>query len=132
MTLEKRHDLITVLKPHFLPIGIRFTFFFLIVIFMKAVVNFFPNFFLVPRQVSEKVSSVVLRHLIALLFTNRQMIACSVHTKGNTAHVPNFDFLTGCREFKRCVWYYRTFKNPFASCLVEFDTTLNLRRITDQ
>lgn len=27
-------------------------------------------------------------------------------------------------EFKRCDQYYRTFKNPFASFLVEFDTTL--------
>ena len=35
-----------------------------------------------------------------------------------TAHAPNFDFLTGCREFKRRKKWYRTFKNPFASCSV--------------
>ena len=28
-----------------------------------------------------------------------------------TAHVPNFDFLTGCREFKRCAESKRTFEN---------------------
>ena len=49
-----------------------------------------------------------------------------------TAHVPNFDFLTGCREFKRCEENKRFLKNPFASPLAEFDTTLKLLRITDQ
>ena len=49
-----------------------------------------------------------------------------------TAHAPNFDFWTGCREIKRCEESKRTLKNPFASRLVEFDTTLKLLRITDQ
>ena len=49
-----------------------------------------------------------------------------------TAHVPNFDFMTGCREFKRCKETKRTLKNPFASRLAELDTTLKLLRITDQ
>ena len=49
-----------------------------------------------------------------------------------TAHVPNFDFLTGCREFKRYEEGNRTLKNPFALRLAKFDTTLKLLRITDQ
>ena len=49
-----------------------------------------------------------------------------------TAHVPNFDFWTGCREIKRCEESKRTLKNPFASRLAEFNTTLKLLRITDQ
>ena len=40
-----------------------------------------------------------------------------------TAHVPNFDFLTGCRTFKRCQESKRTLKNPFALPLAKFDTT---------
>ena len=48
------------------------------------------------------------------------------------AHAPNFDFWTGCREFKRCEGSKRTLKNPFASCLAKFSTTLKLLRITDQ
>ena len=49
-----------------------------------------------------------------------------------TAHAPNFDFWTGCREIKRCEESKRTLKNPFASRLAEFNTTLKLFRITDQ
>ena len=49
-----------------------------------------------------------------------------------TVHVPNFEYLTGCREFKRCEESKRTLKNPFASHLAVFDTTLNFLRITDQ
>ena len=49
-----------------------------------------------------------------------------------TAHAPNFDFWTGCREIKRCEESKRTLKNPFALRLVEFNTTLKLPRITDQ
>ena len=49
-----------------------------------------------------------------------------------TAHAPNFDFRTGCREIKRCKESKRTLKNPFASRLAEFNTTLKLLRITDQ
>ena len=45
---------------------------------------------------------------------------------------PNFDFWTGCREIKRCEKSKITLKNPFASRLVEFNTTLKLLRITDQ
>ena len=41
------------------------------------------------------------------------------------AHAPNFDFWTGCREIKRCEESKRTLKNPFASRLAEFNTTLN-------
>ena len=47
-----------------------------------------------------------------------------------TEHVPNFAFLTGCHEFKRRD--ERSWKNPFASCLGEFDTTLKHLRITEQ
>ena len=49
-----------------------------------------------------------------------------------TKHVPTFDFLTGCGEFKRCEGCKRTLKDPFASHLAEFDTTLKLLRMTDQ
>ena len=49
-----------------------------------------------------------------------------------TAHAPNFDFRTGCREIKRCEESKRTLKNPFASRFAEFNTTLKLLRITDQ
>ena len=49
-----------------------------------------------------------------------------------TAHAPNFDFWTGCNEIKRCEESKRTLKNPFASRLVEVNTTLKLVRITDQ
>ena len=49
-----------------------------------------------------------------------------------TAHARNFDFWTGCREIseiKRCDESKRTLKNPFASLLAEFNTTLKLLRI---
>ena len=49
-----------------------------------------------------------------------------------TAQAPNFDFWTGCREIKRCEESKRTLKNPFASRLAGFNTTLKLLRIIDQ
>ena len=49
-----------------------------------------------------------------------------------TAHAPNFDFWTGCREMKRCEEGKKTLKNPFVSRLTGFNTTLKLLRITDQ
>ena len=50
-----------------------------------------------------------------------------------TAHAPNFDFWTGCREIiNRCEESKRTLKNPFTSRFAEFGTTLKLLRITDQ
>ena len=49
-----------------------------------------------------------------------------------TAHAPNFDFWTGCREIKRCEESKIILKNPFASRLVGFNTTIKLLRITDQ
>ena len=50
-----------------------------------------------------------------------------------TAHAPNFDFRTGCREIKKSrEESKKTLKNPFASHLAEFSTTLKLLRITDQ
>ena len=49
-----------------------------------------------------------------------------------TVHELNFDFLTGCHEFKRYEEGERTLKNLFASRLVKFDTTLKFFRITDQ
>ena len=49
-----------------------------------------------------------------------------------TAHAPNFDFRTGCREIKRCEESKRNLKNPFASRLAEFSTTLKHLRVTDQ
>ena len=48
------------------------------------------------------------------------------------ALAPNFDFWTECHEIKRCEESKRTLKNPFASRLAEFNTTLKLLRITDQ
>ena len=44
-----------------------------------------------------------------------------------TAHAPDFDFWTGCREIKRCEESKRT-----ASRLADFIATLKLLRITDQ
>ena len=55
----------------------------------------------------------------------------AIECKGQTL-APNFDFWTGCREIKRCEKSKITLKNPFASRLVEFNTTLKLLRITDQ
>ena len=49
-----------------------------------------------------------------------------------TAHAPNFDFWTGCREIKRCEESRRTFKNKFASRLAGFNTTIKLLKITGQ
>ena len=49
-----------------------------------------------------------------------------------TAHTPDFDFWTGYPEIKRCEESKRTLKNPLASRLAEFKTTLKLLRITDQ
>ena len=34
-----------------------------------------------------------------------------------TVHLPNFDFLTGCRKFKRCEESKRILKNQFALAL---------------
>ena len=45
---------------------------------------------------------------------------------------PNFDFRTGCRGIKTSEESRRTLKNPFASRLAEFSTTLKRLRITDQ
>ena len=50
----------------------------------------------------------------------------------HTAHAPNFNFRTGCREVKRCEESKRTLKNPFALRLAEFDTILKRLRITDR
>ena len=49
-----------------------------------------------------------------------------------SAHAPNFDFWTGCREIKRCEESKRTLKNSFASRLAGSNTTLKHLRITDQ
>ena len=49
-----------------------------------------------------------------------------------TAHAPNFDFWTGCREIKRCEESKRTLKNPSTSRLAGINTTLKLLRSTDQ
>ena len=49
-----------------------------------------------------------------------------------TAHAPNFDFRTGSGEIKRCEESKRSLKNPFASHLADFNTTLKLLRITGQ
>ena len=49
-----------------------------------------------------------------------------------TAHAPNFDSRTGCREIKRCQESKRTLKNPLPSRLGEFDTSLKLLRITEK
>ena len=49
-----------------------------------------------------------------------------------TAHAPNFEFWTGCREIKRWEESKRILKNPFASRLAGFNTTLKLLRIIDQ
>ena len=46
-----------------------------------------------------------------------------------TAHVPNLDFRTECREFKRCEESQRTLKNPFATRFAEFDTTQNVSEL---
>ena len=46
-----------------------------------------------------------------------------------TAHVPNLDFGTECREFKRCEESQRTLKNPFESRFAEFDTTQNFSEL---
>ena len=48
------------------------------------------------------------------------------------ARAPDFEFWTGCREIRRCQESKGTSKNPFASRLAEFNTTLKLLRITDQ
>ena len=49
-----------------------------------------------------------------------------------TAHAPNVDFWTGYREIKRCEESKRTLKNPFVSCLADFNATVKLLRITKQ
>ena len=49
-----------------------------------------------------------------------------------TAHAPNVDFRTGCREVKRCEESKRTLKNPLASRLAKFNATLKLLSISDQ
>ena len=62
-------------------------------------------------------------------------ISIPIHLKEQypvTAHAPNFDFWTGCREIKRCVESKRILKNPFASRFDGFNTTLELLRIIDQ
>ena len=46
-----------------------------------------------------------------------------------SAHAPNFDFWTGCPEIKGCEESKRTLKNPFASRLAEFNTTLKRLRM---
>ena len=41
-----------------------------------------------------------------------------------TEHAATFDFWTGCLEIKRCEESKKTLKNPFASRLAEFNTSL--------
>ena len=50
----------------------------------------------------------------------------------HTAHAPNFNFRTGCREIKRCEESKRTLKITFASRFGKFNITITLLRITDQ
>ena len=57
------------------------------------------------------------------LIANSNLILQQKEQYPVTAHVPNFDFLTGCRKFKRCEESKRTLKNPFALPLAKFDTT---------
>ena len=61
-----------------------------------------------------------------------KLVFCLKEQYPVTAHAPNFEFWTGCREIKRCEESKRTLKNPFASRLTGFNTTLKLLRITDQ
>ena len=49
-----------------------------------------------------------------------------------TAHAPNFDFRTGCREIKRGEESKSFLKNPFASRFAEFYIALERLRISDQ
>ena len=88
----------------------------------------------------ESVVRVVRKTVIRFSFENsvsqiQLEMATSVYLKEQypvTAHAPNFDFWTGCREIKRCEESMRTLKDPFASRLTGFKTTLKLLRITDQ
>ena len=69
------------------------------------------------------------------IHTTDPLRICSAFLKEQypvTAHAPNFDFWTGCHEIKRCEKSKRTLKNPFASRLAGFNTTIKLLRITDQ
>ena len=66
------------------------------------------------------------------LYRLRQVLKTLKEQYPATAHAPDFDFRTGCREIKRCEKSKRASKNPFASRLAEFNTTLKLLKITDQ
>ena len=71
-------------------------------------------------------------HLLSLFYPDVDYSIILKEQYPVTAHAPNFDFWTGCREIKRCEESKIILKNPFASRLVGFNTTLKRLRITDQ
>ena len=73
-----------------------------------------------------------LSRIINLLNFRRSLSSYLKEQYPVTAHAPNFEFWTGCREIKKYEESKRTLKNPFASRLAGFNTTLKLLRITDQ
>ena len=92
------------------------------------------------RQVASYFHRQFMHSVFAQLMQFMRISTCEIHPQiyvklkeqyPVTAHAPNFDFRTGCREIKRCEESKRTLKNPFASGLVELNTTLKLLRITD-
>ena len=91
--------------------------------------------YLLPAQFTER-HNWYKGHAFALAVTGcsgaNGLIAVLKEQCPVTAHAPIFDFWTGYREIKRCEESKRTLKNPFASRLAEFSTTVKLLRITDQ
>ena len=89
---------------------------------------------LVHHRRSSLFASCVLNFVFSVVATleNLLVIRALKEQYPVTAHAPNFDFWTGCREIKRCEESKRTLKNPFASRLAGINKTLKLLRITDQ
>ena len=82
---------------------------------IDVLLNLSPLYPIVSRHEFSKISTVNLKEQYPV-----------------TAHAPNFEFWTGCREIKRCEESKRILKNPFASRLAGFNTTLKLLRIIGQ
>ena len=87
---------------------------------------------LVPGQIGQLHDDVILLQSISIRKQERGEYLVAV-IKGTVSRYSACTKLwTGCPEIKRCEESKRTLKNPFASRLAEFNTTLKLLRITDQ
>ena len=97
--------------------------------------TFRPGFYKIAKLkylLNKEVSKLQINHQRVFQLSFSSKVSHLKEQYPVTAHAPNFDFWTGCREIERYEESKRTLKYPFASRLAEFNTTLKLLGITDQ